>query len=143
MAAVTDAVILEPPKIKSVTISTFSPSIYHEMMGLDGMILVFWMLSFKSAFSFSSFTLIRSLFSSLLSAIRGVSSAYLRFLIFLPSILIPSSWSTLFYFLPFPPNLTQIQKIVNSCSFQLAVIWYITLKFLYLLSFFKTLEKIW
>ena len=35
VAAVTDAVILEPPKIKSVTISTFSPSIYHEMMGLD------------------------------------------------------------------------------------------------------------
>ena len=35
------AVILEPPKIKSVTASTFSPSIYHEVMGLDAMILVF------------------------------------------------------------------------------------------------------
>ena len=34
-------VIFEPPKIKSVTASTFSPSIYHEVMGLDGMILVF------------------------------------------------------------------------------------------------------
>ena len=64
VAAVTDAVILEPPKIKSVTISTFSPSIYHEMMGLDGMILVFWMLSFKSAFSLSSFTFIKILFGS-------------------------------------------------------------------------------
>ena len=35
------AVILEPKKIKSVTVSTFSPSICHEVMGLDAMILVF------------------------------------------------------------------------------------------------------
>ena len=35
------AVIWEPPKIKSATISTVSPSICHEMMGLDAMILVF------------------------------------------------------------------------------------------------------
>ena len=48
------AVILEPPKIKSATISTVSPSIYHEVMGLDAMILVFWMLSFKPTFSLSS-----------------------------------------------------------------------------------------
>ena len=41
------AVILEPPKIKSDTISTVSPSICHEVMGPDAMILVFWMLSFK------------------------------------------------------------------------------------------------
>ena len=36
----------------------FSPSICHEMMGPDAMILVFWMLSFEPAFSLSSFTLI-------------------------------------------------------------------------------------
>ena len=35
------AVILEPPKIKSDTVSTVSPSICHEVMGLDAMILVF------------------------------------------------------------------------------------------------------
>ena len=35
------AVILEPPKIKSVTISTVSPFICHEVMGLNAMILVF------------------------------------------------------------------------------------------------------
>ena len=35
------AIILEPPKIKSVTDSTVSPSIYHEVMGPDSMILVF------------------------------------------------------------------------------------------------------
>ena len=35
------AVILEPKKIKSVTVSTFAPSICLEVMGLDAMILVF------------------------------------------------------------------------------------------------------
>ena len=35
------AVILEPKKIKSVTVSIVSPSIYHEVMGPDVMILVF------------------------------------------------------------------------------------------------------
>ena len=34
-------VSLEPKKIKSVTISTFSPSIHHEVMGLDAIILFF------------------------------------------------------------------------------------------------------
>ena len=41
------AVILEPKKIKSVTVSTVSPSICHELMGPDAIILVFLMLSFK------------------------------------------------------------------------------------------------
>ena len=36
------AVILEPPKIKSDTVSTVSPSISHEVMGPDAMIFVFW-----------------------------------------------------------------------------------------------------
>ena len=57
-------------------------------MGPDATILVFWMVSFKPTFSLSSFTFIKRLFSSLLSAIRVVSSAYLRLLIFLPAILI-------------------------------------------------------
>ena len=82
------AVILEPPKIKPVTVSTISLSICHEVMGLDAMILVFWMLSFKPTFSFSSFTFIKRLFSSSLFAIRVGSSAYLRLQIFLPAILI-------------------------------------------------------
>ena len=83
------AVILEPQKIKSVTVSTVSPSISHEVMRPDAMILVFWMLSFKPNYSFSSFTFIKRLFSSsLLSAIKVVSSAYLRLLISLLAILI-------------------------------------------------------
>ena len=56
------AVILEPPKIKSATVSTVSPFICHEVMRLDAMILVFWMLSFKPTFSRSSFTFIKRLF---------------------------------------------------------------------------------
>ena len=44
-------VILEPKKIKSVTVSIFSPSTWHKVIGLDAVILVFWMLSFKPAFS--------------------------------------------------------------------------------------------
>ena len=35
------AVILEPKKVKSVTVSTVSPSICHEVMGLDAMIFIF------------------------------------------------------------------------------------------------------
>ena len=50
------AVILEPPKIKFVTVSIVFPSICHEVLGPDAMILVFWMLSFKPTFSLSSFT---------------------------------------------------------------------------------------
>ena len=56
------AVILEPRKIKSATISTVSPSICHEVMGPDAMILVLWMLNFKPTFSLSSFTFIKRLF---------------------------------------------------------------------------------
>ena len=91
----TSAVILEPPKIKSDTVSTVSPSISHEVMGSEAMIFVFWMLSFKPTFSLSSFTFIKRLFSSSsLSAIRVVSSAYLRLFIFLPAILIPACVSS-------------------------------------------------
>ena len=52
------AVILQPRKIKSVTVYTISPSICHEVMEPDAMILVFCMLSFKPTFSLSSLTFI-------------------------------------------------------------------------------------
>ena len=110
--------------MKSLTVS---PSICHEVMGPDAMILTFFfppgfilffiiylfifillynnvlvlpyinmkLLSFKPAFSLSSFTFIKKLFSSsLLSAIRVMSSAYLRLLIFLLAILIPACASS-------------------------------------------------
>ena len=65
-------------------------------MGQDAMIFIFLMLSFKPASSPSSFTFIKRLFSSFsLSAIRVVSSAYLRLVRFLPGILIPAyAWSS-------------------------------------------------
>ena len=90
------AVILELRKIKSVTVSIVSPSICHEVMRPDAMIFIFWMLSFKPAFSLSSFTFLHqeALNSSSLSAIRVVSSAYLKLLIFLPTILIPACASS-------------------------------------------------
>ena len=49
-----------PPIKHSLTVF---PSICHEVMGPDGIILVFWMLSFKPTFSLSSFTFIKRLFS--------------------------------------------------------------------------------
>ena len=84
------AVFLEPSKVVSHCFHCF-PIYLPWSNGPDAIILVFWMLSFKPTFSLSSFTLIKRLFSSpLLSAIRMMSSAYLRLLIFLPEILIPS-----------------------------------------------------
>ena len=64
-------VILEPKKIKSVTVSTVSPSICYDVMGPDAMILVFCMLSFKPTFSLSSFTFIKRLFNSSIKNKQG------------------------------------------------------------------------
>ena len=56
--------------------------------------LNFWMLSLKPDFSLSSFSFIKRFFiSSSLSAIKMVSSMYLRLLTFLPEILIPA-WAS-------------------------------------------------
>ena len=84
---------LQLPKIKSA-VSTVSPFICHRVMGPDTMILVSWVLSLKPTFSLTSFTFIKRLFSSSLSAVRVVSSAYLRFLRFLQAILIPACASS-------------------------------------------------
>ena len=79
------AVILEPPKIKSDSFPIYFPwsdgTHCHDLSFLN--------LSFQSNFSLSSFTFLKR-FSSSLSAIRVVSSAYLRLLIFLPANLIPA-----------------------------------------------------
>ena len=82
MAAVTIYTILEPREIKSVTVSTVSPSICQEVRDPDAMILVFWMLSFKPAFSLSFCTFIKRLFSSSsLSAKRVMPSSCVKLLI--------------------------------------------------------------
>ena len=103
------AVILQPKKIKSVTVSIFSSSICHEVMGPDAMIFIFWMLSFKLAFSLSCFTFIKRFFSSSsLSVFKVVSPAYLR-LIFHMAILIPAceSSSLTFYMMYSAYNLNK------------------------------------
>ena len=89
------AVILEPRKIKSLTVFIVSQSICLEVMGPDAMIFVFWMLNFKPTFSTHLFHFIKRLFSSsLLSATKMLSSVYLRLLIFLLAILITACASS-------------------------------------------------
>ena len=81
-------------------LSDWTELICHEMMGPDAKILVFLMLSFKPALFTLLFYPNQRFFSfSSVSAIRVVSSAYLRLLIFLPAILIPAydSSSPVFY----------------------------------------------
>ena len=93
----TSAVILEPKKINYVTVSIVS---LFAMKWCDQMpwssLFECWVLS---QLSHAPFTFIKRLFSSsLLSAIRVVSSVYLRLLIFLLAILIPAwhfTWCTL------------------------------------------------
>ena len=77
------AVILEPKKIKFLSVFIFSPFIFQEEMGQDALILV------------SKCGVVSQLFHSPLSlsslfSIGEVSSAYLKLLIFLPEILIPA-----------------------------------------------------
>ena len=94
MAAVTTCSDFGEQTIKSVTVSIVSPSICHDVMGLDAMIFIFWTLSFKQVFSLSSFTFIKRLYSSSLSAIRVVSSVYLSLFIIVQVMLIPACASS-------------------------------------------------
>ena len=131
------AVILEPRKIKSDTVSTVSPSISHEMMGPDAMIFIFWMLSFKPTFPLSTFTFNKRLLSSsFLSAIRVVSPAYLRLLIFLPAILIPACASSS------PAFLNLFQKIVDFSNYFPKSTEEATLISLLILAYFQFLKSI-
>ena len=86
------AVTLKPKKIKSVTVSIVSLFICLEVMGLDAIILVFWILVWVLGQYFHSLSSSSS--SSLLPAIRVVSSEYLKLLIFPPAILIPACASS-------------------------------------------------
>ena len=76
MAAVTIHSDFGAQKIKAVTVSIVSTSVFHEVMGPGAMIFGFWKLSFKPEFSLSTYTFIKRLFnSSLHSATRVMSSA--------------------------------------------------------------------
>ena len=87
------AVILEPPKIVSHCCHCF-PIYLPWSDGTGFHDLSFLNVEFKPTLSLSSFTFIKRLFSSSLSAIRVVSSAFQRLLIFLPSVLIPACASS-------------------------------------------------
>ena len=87
-------VILEIKNINTVTASSFYPSICHEVMGPDAMILVFECWVLKNLFHSPLSDFIKWLFTSSLSAIRVVSSAYLRLLIFLLAVLNPTCTSS-------------------------------------------------
>ena len=79
---------LPPRTIPLGHLSAPAPSIQNHASNLDWR-FVFWMLSFKSSFSLSSFTFIKRLFnSSSVSAISVHLFAYLRLLIFLLATLI-------------------------------------------------------
>ena len=96
----------------SLSLFPFPPFYCHEVMGPDAMIFVFWILRFKLAFSLFSFTFIKRLFSfSLLSAIRVVSSAYLRLLIFLPASLVPASASSAWHLAWCPLHRSEINRV--------------------------------
>ena len=95
MATVTICSDFGDPKNKVWHCFHSFPIYFPWMMGQDAMIFVFCMLIFKPSVSLSTFTFINRLFSSSsLSAIRVVSSAYLRLLIFLSAILIPACVSS-------------------------------------------------
>ena len=74
------AVILEPPKLKSATVS---PSICHELMGLDAMILVFWLLSFNEINNFNSIGILwESLSSFKCTCFINARISFLNFIIY-------------------------------------------------------------
>ena len=83
MAAVTIWSDFEAQENKGCHCFHYYPICLPKGDGPYAMILVFWILSFKPTFSLSSLTFIKGLFNSSLSVIRVVSSAYLRLLIFL------------------------------------------------------------
>jgi len=100
MTAVTICSDFEAQENKVCHCYIISPSICDEVIRPDAMILVYWMLNFKPAFPLSSFSFIKRLFSSsLLTAIRVVSSVYLMLWIFFSAVLIPACVSSSLAFL--------------------------------------------
>ena len=88
------SVIMKLTKIKSVTVSIVSPSIRLEVMGPDAMIVVFWTLNFKPAFSLSIFTFIKRLFSSSSFCHKGGVTCLSEVIDISPAILIPACASS-------------------------------------------------
>jgi len=113
-------VILEPKNIKPVTVSTF-PLIYA-MKWWDQML---WSSFFECGVLSQLFQPHKRFFSScLLSAIRVVSSAYLRLLIFLPAILIPvcNSYSLAFHMICSAYKLNKQGDNIQPCCIPFSIL---------------------
>ena len=80
------------------------PVVCHDFNGPDAMIFLFLMLSFKPTFSLSSFTFIKRLFCSLLSAISVVSSAS-------PEKAMAPHWSSLAWKIPWMEKPGRLQSM--------------------------------
>ena len=92
------------------------PRDQSQVSRIAGRCFTLWLLSFKPTFRLSSFTFIKSLFSSsLLSAIKVVSSAFLELLIFLPTILIPAFAKTSLNIWKFTVHVSLKPDLENSC----------------------------
>ena len=88
------AVILEPKKIKSVTVSTVFPCIWHDVMGNRCHDLSFMNVEFLANFFTLLFHFHQEVLQFLFTTIRVVSFVYLKLLIFLPAMLIPACASS-------------------------------------------------
>ena len=120
------AVILEHKKIKSATVS---PCICHEVMRPDAMSLFSECWPLSQLFHSPLFTFIKRLFSSSsLSAMRVVSSTYLRLLIFFLAILIPTcAFSSPAFLLMYSAcNLNKQVSRVTIYSLDLLLSWFRT-----------------
>ena len=89
MASVTICSDFQAPKINSLTVSTVSPTICLEVIGLDAMVFVFWTLSLGQFFTLL-FHFHQEALPFLFTSIKVVSFVFLRLLIFLLAILIPA-----------------------------------------------------
>ena len=125
MAAVTIHSDFEVQENKNLLLLPLFPLLFAWSDGTRAMILVFWMLSFKPAFSLSSFILIRRFFSSSsLSSIKVVSSVYLRLLIFLLAILSPAcdSSSLAFHMMPSECKLNKKGESIQPCRILFSIL---------------------
>ena len=74
----------EPPKIKSVTVSSVFPSITHEVMGPNAIIFVFWMLSYLFYFIFKLYIIVCWVLSQRFHSPLSLSSRGSLVIFFLP-----------------------------------------------------------
>ena len=132
------AVVLESKNIKSLTVSIESPSICQEDHMPWSQFSECWVLSQI----FHSFTFIKRIFSSSsISAIRVISSAYLRLLIFLPAILFQACASSSLAF-PIMYSAYELNNQGDNIPLDVLVSWFGT-TLLFHVQFCQFLTCVW